>query len=93
MVDWKTSPSFSYQPEFLEVAGVLFSPHPLEVITATLLDEDGIFGSYAAAHHLEQVVRVCIVTTDHDHIHWSCAVWVWLVFHPSFSSCPLLGTC
>jgi len=37
---------------------MLLSPHLLEDIMATLLEEDGIFGSYVAAHHLEQVVRV-----------------------------------
>ena len=33
----------------------------------------------------------CVLfTIDHD---WSHTFWVWLVFHPLFSVCPLLGTC
>ena len=70
-----------YQREFLEITGMVLSPHLLEDIIATLLEEDRIFRSYADAHHLEQMVSVCIVyfvTIDRNR---SCTFWVWLVFH------------
>ena len=63
MVIWKTSPSFSYhsavshechflflgyQQEFIEVTGMLLSPHLLEDIMAALLEEeDGILSDPA----------------------------------------------
>jgi len=52
-----------YRREFLEVTIVLLSPHLLEDINimATLLEEDGIFGSHIDVCHLQQVVGVCIV--------------------------------
>ena len=66
---------------------VLVSPHLLEDITTTLLEEDGIFGSYTNARQLEQVggIRVVpFVTVDRNQSH---AFWAWHVFHPLFSTC------
>jgi len=39
---------------------MLLSPQLLEDIMTTLLEEDGIFGSYVDACYLKQVVGVCI---------------------------------
>ena len=68
-----------------EVNGMLLSPKLLEDIMTTLLEEDGIFGSYTDARYLKQVVGVCIVlfvAIDHDR---SCTFWLWLVSHLLFS--------
>jgi len=46
------------QRKFLEVTGALWSPHLFEDIVASLLEVDGIFGSYIDARHLKQVVGV-----------------------------------
>jgi len=72
-----------------EVNGMLLSPQLLEDITTTLLEEDGIFGSYVDACYLKQVVGVCIVlfvAIDPDR---SCTFWEWLITHLLFSKCML----
>ena len=47
-----------YQWLFLEVTAVLLGPC---LLVATLVEEDGILGSYIDARHLKQVVGICIV--------------------------------
>ena len=72
---------------YQEVTGLL-SPHLLEDMLATLLEEDGIFGSYVDAFCLQRVLFAI------DHIgHVQCTLWVWLVLHPLFGTCSLLGAC
>jgi len=76
---------------YLEITGGLLSLHLLEEMMATLLEEDGIFGSYVDARHLQQVVGVCnvyLVTIDHNR---SRTFWVWLVFYQLICACPVLG--
>ena len=74
-----------------EVNGMLLSPKLLEDIMTTLLEEDGIFGSYVDAHYLKQVVGVCIVLFVAIDCDRSCTFWEWLVSHLLFSKCCLLG--
>ena len=53
------------------------SPHLLE--DTILLKEDGIFESYVDAHHLKQVVGVCIVYFVAINRDWSHTFWAWLL--------------
>ena len=64
-------------------------------MTATLLEEDRLLGSYVDAQHLEHVVAVHMYTVYFRH-HWSqlhtlvMYFWVWLGIHTLFGACPLL---
>jgi len=63
---------------------MLWSPHSLEDIMATLSDEDGILESYADAHHLKHTVACSMMRARlwsawrtasrqvHGFIHRSC---------------------
>ena len=71
MVVQKTVPSFSNHsisrerfshfplPGYQEEITGLLSPHLLEDMLATLLEEDGIFGSYVGACRLKHVYFFC----------------------------------
>jgi len=72
---------------------MLLRPHLLEDIMVTLLEEDGVFRSYVDACQLEQMAGVCIVCFVAIDCNRLRTFWTWLVFHPLFSGCPLLGAC
>ena len=84
------APHMSVASFFSATNGILLSPHLLEDIMATLSAEDGSFGSYIDACHFKQVVGVYFVAIDRICSH---TFWAWLVSHPLFSACLLLGTC
>ena len=80
-----------YQWEFLEVTGVLLSPHLIEDFMATMLEEDEIFGSYIDGWQLEQVVGICFIGIDYN---WSYIILgvACIKSHPLFSTCLYIGT-